>query len=155
MRAAPLLPPGPLGPRGTHAAHRTPPPPPPPPHAVKAKRNAFRSDDPEAEIPQHNWKQGPDFRSGRVEDAGYACVGSNRPKVGRFGGDAPSARGVRAEDDDENLRAADSFEPVPVKKGQRKKGAAAGHETGLGGRPRKLGRQWKKNGGVKQGLGRW
>jgi len=130
-------------------------PPPPPTHAVKSKRNAFRSDDPEAEIPQHNWKQGPDFRSGRVEDAGYACVGSNRPKVGRFGGDAPSAREVRAEDDDENLRAADSFEPVPVKKGQRKKGASSGHETGLGGRPRKLGRQWKKNGGVKQGLGRW
>jgi len=129
--------------------------PPAPTHAVKSKRNAFRSDDPEAEIPQHNWKQGPDFRSGRVEDAGYACVGSNRPKVGRFGGDAPSAREVRAEDDDENLRAADSFEPVPVKKGQRKKGASSGHETGLGGRPRKLGRQWKKNGGVKQGLGRW
>ena len=126
-----------------------------PPRAVKAKRNAFRSDDPEAEIPQHNWQQGPDFRSGRVEDAGYACVGSNRPKVGRFGGDAPSAREVRAEDDDENLREAASFEPVPVKKGQRKKGAASGHETGLGGRPRKLGRQWKKNGGVKQGLGRW
>ena len=154
MRAAPLLPTGPLGPRDTHAAHaahRTPRP----PRAVKAKRNAFRSDDPEAEIPQHNWQQGPDFRSGRVEDAGYACVGSNRPKVGRFGGDAPSAREVRAEDDDENLREAASFEPVPVKKGQRKKGAASGHETGLGGRPRKLGRQWKKNGGVKQGLGRW
>lgn len=82
-------------------------------------------------------------------------VGSNRPKLGRFGGDAPSARPVRAEDDDENLRSADSFEPVPVKKGQRKKGAGSGHEIGMGGRPRKLGRQFKKNGGVKQGLGRW
>ena len=148
MRAAPLLPSGPLG----RAAHR---PPRAAPCAAKAKRNAFRSDDPEAEIPQHNWRQGPDFRSGRVEDAGYAVVGSNRPKLGRFGGDAPSARPVRAEDDDENLRSADSFEPVPVKKGQRKKGAGSGHEIGMGGRPRKLGRQFKKNGGVKQGLGRW
>ena len=121
--------------------------------AAKAKKNAFRSDDPEAEIPQHNWKQGPDFRSGRVEDAGYACVGSNRPKVGRFGGDAPSAQVDRG-GDDENMETYDKPEPE-VKKGQRKKGAGSGHETGLGGRPRKLGRQWKKNGGVKQGLGRW
>ena len=55
-------------------------------------KNAFRSDDPDATIPQHSWRQGPDFRSGFVPDAGYACVGSNRPKLGRFGGDAPTAR---------------------------------------------------------------
>ena len=82
-------------------------------------------------------------------------MGSNRSKVGRFGGDAPSAREVRAEDDDENLRAADSFEPVPVKKGQRKKGASSGHETGLGGRPRKLGgtameEEWRGEAGSRQ-----
>jgi hypothetical protein len=58
----------------------------------KKVKNAFRSDDPDAIIPQHDWKQGPDFRSGRVEDAGFAAKGVNRPKVGRFGGDAPSAR---------------------------------------------------------------
>ncbi len=58
----------------------------------KRVRNAFRSDEPDAVIPQHNWRQGPDFRSGSVPEAGYAVVGSNRPKVGRFGGDAPSAR---------------------------------------------------------------
>lgn len=56
-------------------------------------KNAFRYDDEEAEIPQHNWRQGPDFRAARVGfEAGYAVWGSNRPKVGRFGGDAPSAR---------------------------------------------------------------
>merc|ERR1719231_72044 len=48
-------------------------------------KNAFRSDDPDATIPQHNWRQGPDFRSGFAgPDAGYAVVGSNRPK--QYGG---------------------------------------------------------------------
>eukprot|EP00967_Tisochrysis_lutea_P051558 scaffold63700_cov27-Tisochrysis_lutea.AAC.3 len=60
---------------------------------TKIVKNAFRYDDEEAEIPQHNWRQGPDFRAARVGfEAGYAVWGSNRPKVGRFGGDAPSAR---------------------------------------------------------------
>jgi hypothetical protein len=57
----------------------------------KARKNWFRSDDPEAEVPQHNFRQGPDYRSGNVDDSGYAVVGSNRPKLGRFGGDAPTA----------------------------------------------------------------
>mmetsp|Transcript_10234 Transcript_10234/g.20875 ORF Transcript_10234/g.20875 Transcript_10234/m.20875 type:complete len:171 (-) Transcript_10234:175-687(-) len=56
------------------------------------RKNAFRSDDPEAEIPQHDFRQGPDYRSGSVGDSGYAVVGSNRPKPGKLGGDAPSAR---------------------------------------------------------------
>ena len=57
----------------------------------RRKKNAFRSDDPDAEIPQHNFRQGPDFRSGFAgPDAGYAVVGSNRPKfIG--GADAPTA----------------------------------------------------------------
>merc|ERR1711998_618974 len=42
------------------------------------RKNAFRSDDPDAEIPQHDFRQGPDYRSGSVTDAGYAVVGSNR-----------------------------------------------------------------------------
>ena len=54
-------------------------------------RNAFRYDDADAVVPQHNWRQGPDFRSDRVEDAGYACVGSNRPKF-PHGRDGPTAR---------------------------------------------------------------
>ena len=54
-------------------------------------KNAFRSDDPDAIIPQHEWRQGPDFRSGQVADSGYAAIGSNRPKLGSYGGDAPSA----------------------------------------------------------------
>ena len=29
-------------------------------------RNAFRYDDADAVVPQHNWRQGPDFRSDRV-----------------------------------------------------------------------------------------
>mmetsp|Transcript_32826 Transcript_32826/g.56123 ORF Transcript_32826/g.56123 Transcript_32826/m.56123 type:complete len:188 (+) Transcript_32826:73-636(+) len=57
----------------------------------RAKKNWFRSDDPDAEVPQHNFRQGPDFRAGSVPEAGYAVWGSNRPKLGRFGGDAPSA----------------------------------------------------------------
>ena len=54
-------------------------------------RNAFRYDDADAVVPQHNWRQGLDFRSDRVEDAGYACVGSNRPKF-PHGRDGPTAR---------------------------------------------------------------
>ena len=57
----------------------------------KRVKNAFRSDDSDAVIPQHNFRQGPDFRSGNVEGSGYAVVGSNRPKLGRYGGDAPTA----------------------------------------------------------------
>lgn len=56
----------------------------------RRKRSAFRYDDNDAEIAQHNWRQGPDYRSDKVPDAGYACVGSNRPKLMR-GGDAPTA----------------------------------------------------------------
>jgi len=58
----------------------------------KTKKNWFKSDDPDAEIPQHNWRQGPDFRSSHNPESGYAVWGSNRPKLGRYGGDAPSAR---------------------------------------------------------------
>lgn len=55
------------------------------------KPNAFRSDDPDAEIPQHNWRQGPDFRSGFAgPEAGYAVTGTNRPKF-MNGRDAPGA----------------------------------------------------------------
>merc|ERR1712087_182478 len=60
-----------------------------PPRKLK---NAFRSDDPEAEIPQHHFRQGPDFRSSKVGyEAGYALVGASRPKLGRGGVYAPSA----------------------------------------------------------------
>ena len=60
-----------------------------PPRKVK---NAFRSEDPDAVIPQHEYRQGPDFRAGTLgADAGYALMGASRPKVGRRGGDAPSA----------------------------------------------------------------
>lgn len=58
----------------------------------KAKKNWFKSDDPEADVPQHNWRQGPDFRASHNPEAGFAVWGSNRPKLGRYGGDAPSAR---------------------------------------------------------------
>ena len=130
--------------------------PPAPTHAVKSKRNAFRSDDPEAEIPQHNWKQGPDFRSGRVEDAGYACVGSNRPKVGRFGGDAPSAREVRAEDDDKTCGRRIALSRCRSRRGSARRARAPATRPALVADPGSwVGRQWKKNGGVKQGLGRW
>ena len=55
-------------------------------------KNAFRYDDEFAEIPQHNWRQGPDFRSSRIgHEAGYALWGTSRPKVGKNGGDAPTA----------------------------------------------------------------
>ena len=119
--------------------------------AAKAKKNAFRSDDPEAEIPQHNWRQGPDYRSARVEDAGFAAIGSNRPKQ-LHGGDAPSARVVTAETDE----VMDSvYEEPAAKQSTRKKGGGPGHEIGLGGRPRKLTRQKKKMNGVRQGYGRW
>uniref|UniRef100_A0A7S3FI33 Uncharacterized protein n=1 Tax=Haptolina ericina TaxID=156174 RepID=A0A7S3FI33_9EUKA len=71
----------------------------------KRPRNAFRSDDPDAVIPQHDFRQGPDFRAGFVENSGYALVGACRPKLGRYGGDAPSARPVRKEGD---------VEPAPM-----------------------------------------
>jgi len=58
----------------------------------KAKKNWFKSDDDDAEVPQHNWRQGPDFRAVANPEAGYAAWGSNRPKLGRYGGDAPTAR---------------------------------------------------------------
>lgn len=61
---------------------------------VKRVYNAFRSDDPEAIIPQHDWKQGPDFRASAVgAEAGYALVGAKRPKK-MHGGDAPTATSV-------------------------------------------------------------
>ena len=60
----------------------------------KTKKNAFRSDDPDAVIPQHDFRQDVDYRSGFAgPDAGYAVVGSNRPKQ-MGGGDAPNARVV-------------------------------------------------------------
>ena len=52
----------------------------------KQRKNAFRSDDPEAEIPQHDWRQGPDFRSSfaAVDEGcntpGLAVWGTSRPK---------------------------------------------------------------------------
>jgi hypothetical protein len=56
---------------------------------TKAAKNAFRSDDPEAVIPQHSFRQGPDFRAQSVGvEAGYAVVGTKRPKRS---GDAPTA----------------------------------------------------------------
>ena len=59
--------------------------------AATRLKNAFRSDDPEAIIPQHNFRQGPDFRAQSVGvEAGYAVVGTNRPKLGPRGGDAPT-----------------------------------------------------------------
>lgn len=68
---------------------------------AKAKKNWFKSDDPEAEVPQHNWRQGPDFRSQSNPESGYAMWGSNRPKLGRFGGDAPSANPTLCDDAEE------------------------------------------------------
>ena len=57
----------------------------------KDRKNGFRCDDPDAEIPQHNWRQGPDFRSAFAgPDAGLACWGTSRPKQ-MYGGDAPTA----------------------------------------------------------------
>ena len=79
----------------------------------KVRKNAFRSDDPDAVIPQHNFRQGPDFRSGNVEDAGYAAIGSNRPKLGRYGGDAPTAYPVRSASDHEmDLEVTSAADPV-------------------------------------------
>ena len=58
----------------------------------KVRRSGFRYDDDDAEIPQHNWRQGPDFRSAFAgEDAGLAVIGTHRPKQ-MMGGDAPTAR---------------------------------------------------------------
>ena len=63
----------------------------PPLRAASTTKNAFRYDGEDAVIPQHNWRQGPDFRSSYVGfEAGYALVGASRPKLGRHGGDAPS-----------------------------------------------------------------
>lgn len=76
-------------------------------------KNAFRSDDPDAVIPQHDFRQGPDFRSGRVEDAGYAVWGTNRPKLGANGGDAPTARTTFAESSSSSLDA-DTVKDVGV-----------------------------------------
>ena len=75
------------------------------------RKNAFRSDDPDAEIPQHDWRQGPDFRSGSVPESGYAVVGSNRPKLGSYGGDAPSARPVPPTHFDATAAAAAAADP--------------------------------------------
>ena len=61
---------------------------------AKRVHNAFRSDDPEAIIPQHDWRQGPDFRASAVgAESGYALVGARRPKK-MHGGDAPTATSV-------------------------------------------------------------
>jgi len=122
--------------------------------AAKAMKNAFRSDDPEAEIPQLNWRQGPDYRSGKVEDAGFAAIGSNRPKQ-LHGGDAPSARVIPAGADEAMEPVYDEEDLRAPKKRRNKKGGGPGHENGLGGRPRILSRQAKKMSGVKQGFGRW
>ena len=120
-----------------------------------ARRNAFRYDDADAEVPQHNWRQGPDYRGDRVEGAGYAAVGSNRPKQ-LHGGDAPTARVARSGGADEEIAPSGfALDRKPTSQSQRKKGAAGpGHESGIGGRPRKLARQQKKS-GVRQGYGRW
>jgi hypothetical protein len=57
--------------------------------------NWFRSEDPDAEVPQYEFRQGPDYRSGSIEDSGYAVAHSaNRPRPGKYGGDAPSARPI-------------------------------------------------------------
>lgn len=59
----------------------------------KRLRSAFRYDDEDAEIAQHAWRQGPDYRMDKVGgDAGLALVGSRRPKQGNRGGDAPTSR---------------------------------------------------------------
>ncbi len=58
----------------------------PPP---KPLRSAFRYDDESATFAQHNWRQGPDYRSASIgADAGYAVVRAKRPKSA---GDAPTA----------------------------------------------------------------
>ena len=57
----------------------------------KRLRSAFRYDDNDAVFPQHNFRQGPDFRSGWIgAEAGYALVGARRPKHPN-GLDAPTA----------------------------------------------------------------
>ena len=48
----------------------------------KPLRSAFRYDDADAVIPQHEFRQGPDFRSSAVPESGLAVWGANRPKVG-------------------------------------------------------------------------
>lgn len=120
-------------------------------------KNAFRYDDADAVIPQHDWKQGPDFRNDRVEDGGYAMVGSNRPKV--LSGLGPSQIPAFTEDDISGFGSFhEGLEPKKPSKKSVKKGhgqiGGPGHEHGLGGRPRKISRQKKKS-GVTQGYGKW
>lgn len=50
----------------------------PTPLTAKPKKNWFKSDDPDAVVPQHDWRQGPDFRSQANPESGYAVWGSNR-----------------------------------------------------------------------------
>mmetsp|Transcript_9399 Transcript_9399/g.24324 ORF Transcript_9399/g.24324 Transcript_9399/m.24324 type:complete len:176 (+) Transcript_9399:45-572(+) len=45
---------------------------------TKPRRNAFRSDDPEAFIPQHSFTPLTDFRSEKVAEAGFAISGNRR-----------------------------------------------------------------------------
>lgn len=56
----------------------------------KKAKSAFRYDDEDAVIPQHDWRQGPDFRSAFASsDANLGVVvGASRPKQ-MHGGDAP------------------------------------------------------------------
>lgn len=116
-------------------------------------KNAFRYDDADAVIPQHDWKQGPDYRNDRVEDGGYAMVGSNRPKVLHQG---PSQ--IPAMTEKEIMSGGYEMEPAKPSRKSAKKGhgqiGGPGHEHGLGGRPRKESRQKKKS-GVTQGYGKW
>ena len=146
---------------GTHAHSPSPPivrpkahtrPPTLPLSGVRIK-NAFRYDDADAVIPQHDWKQGPDYRNDRVEDGGYAMVGSNRPKVLHQG---PSQ--IPAMTEKEIMSGGYEMEPAKPSRKSAKKGhgqiGGPGHEHGLGGRPRKESRQKKKS-GVTQGYGKW
>ena len=48
----------------------------------KPLRSAFRYDDADAVIAQHNFRQGPDFRSSAVPESGLAVWGASRPKKG-------------------------------------------------------------------------
>lgn len=67
----------------------------------KPLRSAFRYDD--GEIAQHDFRQGPDFRANTNPEAGFAVWGSNRPKLGLYGGDAPSARVAPAAGDGDRI----------------------------------------------------
>uniref|UniRef100_A0A7S0Q6D2 Uncharacterized protein n=1 Tax=Coccolithus braarudii TaxID=221442 RepID=A0A7S0Q6D2_9EUKA len=80
----------------------------------KRLRSAFRYDDDDAEIAQHNWRQGPDYRSGKIGgDAGYALVGARRPKKGNRGGDAPSSIVQMPAADVEQGEGMEGTEPPP------------------------------------------